>query len=106
MRGPWFTVEVSGESMQPTYSHGDWLLIRRRSQVRTGDVVVLRRDDVGLLIKRVVAVSDGDAHPELWLEGDNPESSTDSRTWGWVPCQQVLGRVVMRFRRAPHPTRP
>jgi type IV secretory pathway protease TraF len=47
----------------------------------------------GRLLKRVSAV-DGDAVTVL---GDDPASSTDSRTFGPVPRSSVLGRVVYRY---------
>ncbi|MEU6794484.1 S26 family signal peptidase [Nonomuraea wenchangensis] len=61
----------------------------------------------GLLIKRVARVAGertlecGVAVPEghLYLLGDNPEQSYDSRSFGYVPPQDVLGVVVVRITR-------
>jgi len=33
----------------------------------------------------------------LWLEGDNPDNSTDSRTYGPVPAALVRGTVVAKL---------
>jgi hypothetical protein len=33
-----------------------------------------------------------------WLEGDHP-SSSDSRKWGWLKEDQVIGKVLLRYRR-------
>ena len=102
-RWPFGRVAVAGESMLPGLSPGDWLLVRwyrgtvRRA--RPGDVVVVARPDrPGLLVvKRVVA-----ARPDgsVWVAGDNPLASDDSRTFGPVPAGAVAGRVVLRYHRA------
>jgi nickel-type superoxide dismutase maturation protease len=103
-----FRVAVDGESMRPTYEPGDWLVATRRGRVRAGSIVVV--DHPGRpgfeLIKRVGATpgrraaTAGTMGPgEHWVLGDNPEASTDSRTFGPVSRQAILG--VVRFRYAP-----
>ncbi|MGL4551574.1 MAG: S26 family signal peptidase, partial [Gemmataceae bacterium] len=63
---------------------------------RAGDVIVLASPvDGRRLVKRVAAV-DGD---RLYVAGDNPAQSVDSRSFGWVPRSAVVGRVVRVWRR-------
>ena len=75
---PFATAVVAGDSMLPGFRDGDWILIRRTTRVRPGQVVAVpdpRLPD-RLLIKRIVRPAPGG-----WLiAGDNPQSSTDSRT--------------------------
>ena len=91
---------VEGESMLPAYRPGDWLLVDTRAfagrMPRVGEVVVARdpRHATRRLIKRVKSV---DIHGNIWLEGDNPAASTDSRHFGAV--EQVIGLVRWRYRR-------
>jgi nickel-type superoxide dismutase maturation protease len=93
---------VTGSSMLPLLQPGDEVLVDPRAykQVvpQVGDIVVSRhpyRVDVRL-VKRVTAVlSDG----RCVLEGDNPSDSTDSRSFGAVTLQHILGRVVSRLPR-------
>lgn len=33
----------------------------------------------------------------VWLSGDNPYNSTDSRDYGVVPAALIQGRVILRF---------
>ncbi|MEE9414553.1 MAG: nickel-type superoxide dismutase maturation protease [Acidimicrobiales bacterium] len=90
-------VEVAGDSMLPTYAPGDRLLTLRRSRAfRSGDVVVVRdpRDPHHELIKRVDRVF---PNGSLYLLGDNPQHSTDSRVFGPVQSSNVIGRVVRRY---------
>src|SRR5436190_1345176 len=62
-----------------------------------GDVVLLHRPDRRelLVVKRVRnRLGDG----RLWLEGDNPLASDDSRLFGPVGPEEIVGRVVWRYR--------
>jgi hypothetical protein len=83
--------------MAPALRHGDrllaWMLPRPRPGV--GSVVVVEMPgERGLGVKRVRMVnSDG----SLWLEGDNPFGSTDSRSFGPVPARSLRGRVLLRL---------
>jgi nickel-type superoxide dismutase maturation protease len=86
--------------MSPLLQPGDEVLIDPRAYryqaPRPGDVVVVRhpyRTDVRL-IKRVAAIlEDGRCR----LEGDNPAESTDSRAFGSVSAEHIVGRVTSRF---------
>jgi nickel-type superoxide dismutase maturation protease len=64
--------------------------------LRVGDVVVARRPDRPELeiIKRIQAIGvDG----TVFLVGDNPASSTDSRQFGPVTREQIVARVGWRY---------
>ena len=96
-----FRVEVAGTSMHPTLEPGDWALAVRVRRVRHGDVVVVEHPErPGFeLVKRVVHVP-GDVTPdglelvdEIWIEGDEPEGSSDSRRFGPVAVERVRARV-------------
>ncbi|WP_008315273.1 nickel-type superoxide dismutase maturation protease [Leptolyngbya sp. PCC 6406] len=101
---------VTGESMVPLLQPGEEVLMnphayrdgqrpaqRGHRHPRPGEIVVARhpqRPDCFPLIKRVrIVASDGRCH----LEGDNGAASTDSRQFGLVPPQDILGQVVCRF---------
>jgi len=90
---------VEGESMAPSVSPGERVLVNRAaywfSQPRAGDLVVVRdpRQRDRLLLKRIEAGVDG-----AWLvRGDNEAASTDSRTFGPVPRESILGKVWLRY---------
>jgi signal peptidase I len=135
---PLQAVRIPSDSMTPTISPGDHLLLDKRdaARVAVGDVVVVR-DPLGdgLIVKRVVAlggdsigfedgilVRNGLPVPEpytadfldgvyygpdvvppgaLYLLGDNRYDSEDSRDFGPVPADTVVGRVVGRLFPAP-----
>jgi len=96
-----FRMEVEGPSMRPALEPGDWAIAIVPARVRRGDIVVVEHPERPRLeiVKRVVNVS-GDVTPDgfplvdqVWIEGDEPESSTDSRQFGPVAIDRVRGRV-------------
>ena len=84
--------------MQPTLEPGDRVLVRRlgrKPSPRLGSVVVTwhpQRSKLRL-IKRLSRVDSNG----LWLLGDNPSESTDSRQIGAVPTNLLIGEVVGRL---------
>jgi nickel-type superoxide dismutase maturation protease len=94
---PVMAVEVTGDSMVPTYRSGDWLLVRRTRKLAVGDVVVVPdpRDDRRILIKRITGRVDGG----WFIQGDDPAHSTDSRRFGPISPDAVIGVVVCRYHR-------
>ena len=93
-------VIVSGSSMSPTYNDGDWLLVKWRApeqvkQIPLGRVVVVERfDRPGIFMVKRLHKSHGELY---WVEGDNPES-TDSRQWGWLNQNEIVGVVKLRMK--------
>jgi signal peptidase I len=117
-RGPW-RVAVVERSMTPSIEPGDWLLVDPTTTrwPRRGSVVVFRDPTDGALsVKRVagrpgerVAFADGYldlADDEAWLLSDATDTETaeagfgapvDSRRFGPVPVELLLGRVWFRY---------
>jgi signal peptidase I len=103
-------VEVRGDSMSPNYNEGDWLLFRllpakSKENELVGKVVLIqRRSNLGedfLQVKRVTKVHNDTNETEIWVEGDNKEKSTDSRSWGALDSSEVIGKLILRYQRAP-----
>jgi signal peptidase I len=100
---------VEGDSMEPTYSAGDWLMGRWAkykltglNRIKVGDVVVIERDEQpGIFyVKRISETRNSGGHmPTIYLLSDN-EAGTDSRTWGWLPITAVRAKIQFRMRRA------
>jgi nickel-type superoxide dismutase maturation protease len=74
------------------------------TRLRVGDVVVARRPDRPELeiVKRIQAIEPDGA---IFLAGDNPASSTDSRQFGPVMRGHIMARVGWRYWPLP-PLRP
>jgi nickel-type superoxide dismutase maturation protease len=89
-------VLVTGPSMAPALHHGDQLLVwlRRPRAPHQGALVLVRLPDGPVAVKRLTRVEpDG----RVWVEGDNALASTDSRAWGALPPEAVVGRVLLRL---------
>ena len=103
-------VVIEGDSMAPTFTRGDWLLVRylrpsTAPRVKVGEVVLIERTDQPgpLLIKRLKDIR-GDSpnrhYPTYWVEGDNKELSQDSRTWGALSGDEIVGKVLFRVKQS------
>ncbi len=85
--------------MAPTYNDGDWLCVLWMPEPQTraplGSIAVIEREEQPgiFLIKRIQKAHAGN----YWVEGDNSDS-TDSRNWGWITPQEIVGRVLFRYR--------
>jgi nickel-type superoxide dismutase maturation protease len=86
--------------MEPAYRHGDRFLVNRlaylASTPRPGDVVVLQDpgDPARLLVKRVAGRT---RSGNIYVLGDNPAASRDSRHFGAVPASLVIGRAWRKY---------
>ncbi|WP_432989678.1 S26 family signal peptidase [Dactylosporangium sp. CA-233914] len=120
LRRRYLLVTVTGLSMAPTLRHGDAVLVRRAGlrAVRRGQLVLLEPVGAGSgarLVKRVAALP-GDPmpavtwHPPAVLHvppghvvvlGDNPAVSLDSRRFGSVPGDRLVGVITRRLTGGP-----
>ncbi|WP_420641023.1 nickel-type superoxide dismutase maturation protease [Candidatus Leptofilum sp.] len=102
LRPRWQLRRVNGRSMHPTLVEGSTVLVdtavTHRSPPQIGDIVLLQHpyQPSNQMIKRIInTTEDG----RFILRGDNPDSlaSTDSRSFGPVRAELILGKVTHRF---------
>ncbi len=91
---------VEGASMEPDVLPGERVLVNRAAywfaKPRPGDRVVVRdpRQPDRLLLKRIDRPADSGG----WIVlGDNREASTDSREFGSVSRELIVGKVWSRY---------
>lgn len=118
LAGPW-RVEVADRSMRPTIEPGDWLLVDPTTVrwPRRGSIVVFREPGSGVLAIKRVAARPGDwiafaggrlqiGADEAWLRSDAPDAdleaagfgpAVDSRRYGPVPVEALVGRAWFRY---------
>jgi nickel-type superoxide dismutase maturation protease len=92
---------VEDDSMRPTLEPGDYVVVNRWAyrfrQPAKGDLVVVR-DPEGpdrFLVKRISEVGPS----QIEVLGDSPVGSRDSRRFGPVALDNVVGKVWIRLRR-------
>ena len=127
LRRRFVVVDVEGNSMEPTIGFHDRLVVRRvrPTALKVGDIVVFERPYRAVpggpwawrpiaperrwMIKRLAALP-GDPAPSdvpdgggtvptavVAVLGDNRDASVDSRAFGYVPLDRVLGVAVRRY---------
>ena len=91
---------VTGISMQPLLQPGEEILLDpgayKQKTPRINDLVVaIHPEKKGLeIIKRVSHITEED---KVFLLGDNLAHSSDSRNFGAIPLQNIIGEVTSRF---------
>lgn len=88
-------LKVRGHSLDPIYHDGDYVLVSRvpllLRGIRPGDAVVFQHSRHGKLIKLVEHLEDQGRG--VFLVGLD-DASIDSRQFGAVPREQILGAVI------------
>lgn len=101
-------LRVVGRSMWPVLQPGDEVFVepftgsnRGDRSPKVGDIVTLwHPTQPGLkIVKRIAQIDrrDDQTRDRYFVRGDNPDESTDSRQFGWIDADQILGKVVCRF---------
>ncbi len=93
---PAIRFRIAGWSMAPALSDGDEVVVRPGAQrhVTVGDLVLAKHPyqrDVHI-VKRVARITDDGRY---YLLGDNPHESTDSRAFGALRPERILGKVIL-----------
>ncbi len=114
------TIKVDGRSMEPTFKNGDRLLASKAywliGDLRDNDIVVIEGENPGEhLIKRIYrksgeivdwanipedySMAKGEfvvPSGEVYLLGDNRDVSEDSRKFGSVEKNRIIGKIVLK----------
>lgn len=83
---------IHGHSMIPSYAPGEVVLVKYGASYAVGDAVLIKfthRTD----IKRVKVILGS----HVFVQGDNEAVSIDSRNYGPVKNDLIIGKVIYRF---------
>ena len=87
-------IEVNGISMCPTLQDGQYLILNTLDKdVEIGDIVVIKPLVCAggkIIIKRVTDIDNN----KIFIEGDNKDHSLDSRTFGWIDKNSIMGVII------------
>ena len=100
---------AQGHSMEPAIKNGDILIISRcwygirlpwqqkylirRAQPKVGEIVVFYTPAEEIAVKRCAALTEG---YRFYAEGDHSLASFDSRSYGAVPVDNIIGKVLIK----------
>ena len=82
--------------MTPRIKNGETVLVSsifywfKNPQI---DDIVAVVNEGKVFIKRITMTSDG----KYFLEGDNKEDSLDSRKFGFITKEKIIGKVIYKF---------
>lgn len=84
--------------MEPFISSGDIILVNRLSYLfknpKIGDVVVIKKNNKKkYLIKRIQKVR----KKTYFVVGDNKNQSIDSRNFGWITKEDIIGKMIFKL---------
>jgi len=83
-------INVTGDSMEPTFSYNDIIFINRaKTDLHSGGIFTIRTE-AGLFIKRIEKRMDG----QIDIISDNPVYSTQTLNMNEI---EVIGRVISKF---------
>mmetsp|Transcript_31298 Transcript_31298/g.76345 ORF Transcript_31298/g.76345 Transcript_31298/m.76345 type:complete len:335 (-) Transcript_31298:105-1109(-) len=115
------TTQIIGPSMLPTINESGDLVVYetrtvRRDELQKGNIVILKspKDPEQILCKRIIALEGETVEVEsrfnpqfvtksfvpkghVWIQGDNLDNSSDSRSYGAVPRALIIGRAFARI---------
>jgi nickel-type superoxide dismutase maturation protease len=86
---PFVIRRVIGVSMAPKLRPGQLIVATKLiRKLRPGQVVIVERDNKEF-IKRIERIE----NDQVFVIGDNLQVSTDSRHFGWLKRDEIVGRV-------------
>lgn len=92
---PLLKFQIKGNSMAPALKEDDVVLVNRLSyflsKPKIGDAVVLKRKK--FVIKRIAGIKE----KKVFVIGDNEKESTDSRSFGWINKEEIVGKVMLKI---------
>ena len=94
--------KIEDRSMEPNFKSGDYVLVNKLAYAfgnpSKGDIIVFKhpKEKDRILIKRVSLVSNSD---EYYVTGDNKDFSQDSRHFGEIKKDLIIGKVWIHIKK-------
>jgi type IV secretory pathway protease TraF len=76
--------------MLPGLKPGQIIIAKTKiGKLKQRSIVIVEHDNLEK-IKRIKAIKNN----RIYLLGDNPQESVDSRQFGWLTSEQVIGEII------------
>jgi signal peptidase I len=89
-------LRIAGHSMEPILKNNDLVLISNIFYIfkhpQINDIVAFRFDEK-FFVKRITKSK----NQKYFLEGDNKSDSLDSRGFGWISRNEILGKYFYKL---------
>jgi nickel-type superoxide dismutase maturation protease len=89
--------KIIGHSMQPQIEDGQSVLVSEIpywfKKPRINDIVAFKENYGQVLIKRISEIRNG----KYFVKGDNKEDSLDSRRFGVISGDKIIGKVIFKL---------
>lgn len=89
--------KVIGHSMEPTIKNGEIVLVSNIPYLfkgpRINDIVAFKDNRGKILVKRITEIE----KKGYFLSGDNKNDSLDSRKFGHVIKNQIIGKMIHKL---------
>ena len=83
--------KISGNSMYPELKPRSIVIATTWfRKLKVGDLIIFNHQNIDK-IKRISAIK----YDAIFVTGDNSDSSTDSRAFGWINLDNVIAKVVV-----------
>lgn len=83
--------------MEPRVKNGNVVLVSGIRYLfqspKVGDIIAFKNSDGKILIKRITKKE----NKQIFIEGDNKKDSLDSKKFGMISEDMVLGQVIYKF---------
>lgn len=86
-----FLRRIVGDSMLPAFRASQIVIgFGWFTNVSPGDVVIIRHGG----LEKIKRVHDIQPDKGVFVLGDNPSQSTDSRSFGWLDFDEIIAKVI------------
>ena len=98
---PLMHFKIEDKSMEPKLKPGDYVLVNKLAYVfqkpAKRDVIIFRhpKEKNKFLIKRIASITDSG---EYFVVGDNKNQSSDSRNFGNIKKNLIIGKVWLHIK--------
>ena len=97
-------IQVTGDSMSPTYHDGEIIIgtrLYKKDNLEIGDVVLYESptEKGRIVIKRIDHFMNENGNLYLYFLGDNADFSYDSRYYGFVSSKNLVCKVINQRRK-------